>query len=506
MNGEAGRPVRDLCIVGGGTAGWIAAALLSHYAGSMFRIRLVESEEIGTIGVGESTIPPFLQMLARLGVSESEFIQETQASFKLGIRFNDWSELGATYFHPFGAFGGPNQSVDPYQLWLRARSADPDFPLQALAPASVMASAGKFMLPFKAANTPIGGAAYALHVDARRVSAFLRRFAEQRGVVRTEGLVERVEAEGDEVNALVLRSGERVEADFFLDCSGFRALLIGGALGVPLEDWSDLLLCDRAVVVQTENRGPPPPFTLAEALPAGWRWRIPLQHRTGNGHVFSSKHMDADEARAILLDKIEGKPVTEPALLKFTTGARREMWRGNVVAVGLSAGFIEPLESTAIHLVYRAIDFLLRYLPSSSQAPHLAAEFNRRMYDDYVEIRDFIIAHYSLTKRTDTAFWRDVAAVELPDTLKHRIAMFADGGMLPEVLDGLFSPVSWESVLDGMGIVPARPHPSVSTANPDVLARDLRELASGIERVVEQLPTHQAFLDQHCRAPDPVAA
>jgi tryptophan halogenase len=506
MSGDTGRPIQKLCIVGGGTAGWISAALLSHYAGSLLEIRLVESEEIGTIGVGESTIPPFLQMLARLGVSESDFIRDTQASFKLGIRFDGWKEFGSSYFHPFGVFGAPNPPIDPYQLWLRARASDPSLPLQALAPASVMASAGKFMLPFKAANTPVGGASYALHVDAKRVAGFLRRFAEQRGVLRTEGIVEKVEADGDQVQALLLRSGERIEADFFLDCSGFRALLLGDALGVSLEDWSDLLLCDRAVVVQTENRGPPPPFTLAEAQPAGWRWRIPLQHRTGNGHVFSSKHMDPDAARSILLEKVEGDPVTDPALLRFTTGARREMWRGNVVAIGLAAGFIEPLESTAIHLGYRAIDFLLRYFPSTSRAPHLAAEFNRRMFDDYVEIRDFIIAHYSLTKRADTAFWRDVAAIRLPETLQHRVAMFADGGMLPELLDGLFSPVSWQSVLDGMGVVPRRPHPSVSTADADALARDLRDLATAIERTVQQLPSHQAFLDQHCRAPDPVAA
>ena len=288
-----------------------------------------------------------------------------------------------------------------------------------------MASAGRFMLPFKAANTPIGGASYALHVDARRVSAFLRRFAEQRGVTRTEGLVESVEAEGDQVNALVLRSGEQIEADFFLDCSGFRALLIGGTLGVPLEDWSNLLLCDRAVVVQTENRGPPPPFTLAEALPAGWRWRIPLQHRTGNGSRFFIQAYGGRRSAREAAREIKGEPVTEPGLLKFTTGARREMWRGNVVAVGLS-GASSSHSNRPQSTSHLAIDFLLRYLPSTSDAPHLADEFNRRMFDDYVEIRDFIIAHYSLTKRDDTAFWRDVAAVELPDTLKHRIAMFAD--------------------------------------------------------------------------------
>ncbi|RST31381.1 tryptophan 7-halogenase [Sphingomonas ginkgonis] len=506
MNEESGRPIRNLCIVGGGTAGWIAAALLGHYAGHLFRIRLVESEEIGTIGVGESTIPPFLQLIARLGISESEFIRETQASFKLGIRFDDWLDRGSSYFHPFGAIGAPNPPVDPYQLWLRARTADPSLELQSLAPASVMADAGRFMLPFKAATTPVGGAAYALHVDAKRVAAFLRRFAEGKGVVRTEGLVDRVEAEGDQVAAIVLRSGERIAADLFVDCTGFRSLLLGQALEVPLDDWSDLLLCDRAVVVQTENIGPPPPFTLAEAQDAGWRWRIPLQHRTGNGHVFSSRHMGADEARSILLAKVEGRPVTEPMLLSFTTGARREMWRGNVVAAGLSAGFIEPLESTAIHLVYRAIDFLLRYLPGTSRAPELAAEFNRRMTGDYVEIRDFIIAHYSLTRRRDAPFWRDVASIELPAGLRHRVAMFADAGMLPEVLDGLFSAVSWQSVLDGMGVLPRRPHPSVANAEPAALARDLRGLEQAIGRTVQQLPTHQAFLDQHCRAEKPLAA
>ncbi|HEX2624770.1 MAG TPA: tryptophan halogenase family protein [Sphingomicrobium sp.] len=500
------RSIEKICVVGGGTAGWIVAAMIGHYFGEQYAVTLVESEEIGTIGVGESTIPPFLQMLTRLGISESDFIRETQASFKLGIRFDDWRVKGDRYFHPFGKFGGPQAAVDPYQLWLRAREGGSDLPLQSLAPASVMAAENRFMLPFKAAQTPIGGASYALHVDARRVAKFLRRFAEARGVVRQEGLIETVEHHGDRVDALVLRGGQRVEADLFFDCTGFRSMLIGQTLGVGFEDWGHLLLCDRAVVVQTENVGPPPPYTLAAAQSAGWRWRIPLQHRTGNGHVFSSAHMEADEARAMLLDAVEGPTLTEPMLLKFRTGARSEMWRGNVVAAGLAAGFIEPLESTAIHLVYRAVDMLFRYMPVSTSAPALAREFNRRMMADYVEIRDFLVAHYSLTRRDDTPFWRDVRAVEMPDSLLERLRLFEAAGAIPETLDGLFNFGSWQSVLEGMGVHPRHPHPVVARADPAVVGRDLDRTAAEIRRFVTGLPTHEQFIDQHCRAPSPELA
>ena len=496
-------PLTSICIVGGGTAGWIAAALIAHLYPAI-RVELVESDDIGTIGVGESTIPPFLEMLARLGISESDFIRECQASYKLGIEFRDWHRLGESYFHPFGSIGTPLEHADFYQLWLRARATGYPGQLQDFAPASVMARAGRFTLPFAARATPIGGAAYALHVDAKRVAAFLRRFAEARGVVRTEGIVTDVATRPDGfVDRVILKDGRAVSAELFLDCSGFRALLSAKTLGVGYVDWSHWLLCDRAVAVQTANAGPPPPFTLAHAQPAGWRWRIPLQHRTGNGHVFSSAHMSDDEATATLLAQVEGELVTQPMTVPFKTGMREQVWQGNVVAVGLASGFIEPLESTAIHLIYRGMEFLFRNMPSAACEPELATEYNRRMREDYEEIRDFIILHYCTTARTDTPFWRQCASMELPESLSRRLALFRVAGGVPESIDPLFRHVSWQSVMDGMGVVPRRHHPSADRVPSTDLAGDLDRAAAGLARHVATLPAHADFIARHVATPAP---
>ncbi|MDP1027571.1 tryptophan 7-halogenase [Sphingomonas sp. KR1UV-12] len=501
MSMRAG-PLARICIVGGGTAGWIAAALIAHHY-PQIAVELVESDDIGTIGVGESTIPPFLQLLARLGVSESDFIRDCQASYKLGIEFRDWQRPGTAYFHPFGDLGTPD-TTDFYQLWLRARAEGLDLPLQDFAPANVMAQAGRFTLPFAARQTPVGTAAYALHVDAKRVAAFLRRYAEARGVVRTEGLVDDVAVDpGGFVQAIRLRTGEQITADLFLDCTGFRALLAGKALGGGYRDWSHWLLCDRAVAVQTANAGPPPPFTLAQAQPAGWRWRIPLQHRTGNGHVFSSAHMSDDEATALLLAQVEGEPVTAPVTVPFRTGVREAPWQGNVVAIGLAQGFIEPLESTAIHLVYRAVDYLFRFLPARDCAAELAGEFNRRMIADYEEIRDFVVLHYCLTERRDTPFWTACATMELPDSLARRIALFRVNGTVPDGTDELFRAVSWQAVISGMGVTPRGWHPAMDRAAAPTLAPDLTRAAATLARFVDTLPTHARFIADHVRAPAP---
>lgn len=495
-------PLQKICIVGGGTAGWVGAAMIAHLYPSI-QVELVESDDIGTIGVGESTIPPFLQLIARLGISESEFIKETQASFKLGIEFRDWHELGESYFHPFGAIGMPIDG-DFYQLWLRAVNGGYGRGLQDFAPASVMAREGRFTLPHNAAKSAIGGASYALHVDAKRVAKFLRNFSETRGVVRTEGIVTDVATRPDGfVEKVVLNDGREVTADFFIDCSGFRALLIGKTLGTGYHDWSHWLLCDRAIAVQTENVGPPPPYTLAHAQPAGWRWRIPLQHRTGNGHVFSSKHMSDDEATALLMSQIEGEPVMTPMPVPFKTGVREQIWRGNVMAIGLSAGFIEPLESTAIHLIYRGMEFFFRLLPDTTCAPALQAEYNRRMTLDYEEIRDFIILHYCITNRRDTPFWRECAEMELPESLKQRIDLFRVNGTLSEGIDVLFRAVSWQSVMEGMGIRPRGYHPSIDRIPADDLASELDRAADVLAATVQQVPNHADFIAQHCAAPSP---
>lgn len=508
METDPNRSIRKICIVGGGTAGWMAAALMAeHFKGAMGQIELVESDDIGTIGVGESTVPPFLQLLAKLGIDEQVFVREVQASFKLGIEFQDWKRKGERYFHPFGTIGAPVDLADFYQLWLKAKAHGYAGALQDFAPAAVMAKNGKFTLPFKAARTPIGGASYALHVDAKRVARFLRSYAEARGVTRSEGIVDDVAVRADGfVEKLILKDGRTVEADFFIDCSGFRALLIGKALGVGYEDWSRWLLCDRAIAVQTENVGAPTPYTMAQAQDFGWRWRIPLQHRTGNGYVFCSKYLSDDEATATLMSQVEGAPVVKPMVVPFKTGMREQLWDKNVLALGLAGGFIEPLESTAIHLIYRGMDFFFRLLPDRDCDPALAEEYNRRMRTDYEEIRDFIVLHYCTTERDDTAFWRECRDMELPPGLKRKIDLFRVNGSLAEGLDELFRAVSWQSVMEGMGVHPRGYHPLVDRIPFDGVPQQLDHAAELLRRVVGDLPLHAQFISQHCAAKLPEKA
>ena len=501
--------IRKIVIVGGGSAGWISAAMLSHYfqkgaAQAGCEVELIESEEIGTIGVGESTIPPFLQLIASLGVDEREFIQATQASFKLGIRFEDWRARDEHYYHPFGAIGGPIGPHEFYQCWLRAKANGHPSNLQDFAPGAVMADQGKFMLPFKAPRTLIAGASYALHIDARLIAKFLRDFAEARGVKRTEGIVTDVVPRPDGgVRKVILKDGREVEGDLFIDCSGFRALLIGKALATPYIDWSDMLLCDRAVVVQTQNVGPPHPYTLSKAEDAGWRWRIPLQHRAGNGYVFCSRFISDDEARATLVKNLEGEALMNPMFIPFKTGVRQQLWNRNVVAVGLAGGFIEPLESTALHLIYRGVDFLLRFFPDRDCDPVLAAEYNRRMTADYEEIRDFIVLHYCTSQRDDTPFWRAVGQAPIPDSLRERIALFKAHGALREGVDQMFRDPSWQSVMEGMGVRPRRYQQLADTVPYDVISQTLDQSAPMLAAQVAGLPGHGQFLAQNCPAPPP---
>ncbi|WP_299005889.1 tryptophan halogenase family protein [uncultured Caulobacter sp.] len=499
--------IRKIVIVGGGSAGWITAAMLSHYfQRGGCAIELVESEEIGTIGVGESTIPPFLQLLASLGIDEQAFIQATQASFKLGIRFEDWKATGERYHHPFGAIGGPIGPHEFYQCWLRAKAAGHPSELQDFAPGSIMAQQGKFILPFKAQRTLIAGASYALHVDARLVARYLRDYAEARGVKRTEGIVSDVITHADGSVAKVrMKDGREIEGDLFVDCTGFRSLLIGKTLETPFEDWSDMLLCDRAVVVQTENVGAPHPYTLSKAEAGGWRWRIPLQHRAGNGYVFCSRFVSDDEARATLLGGIEGRPLMEPMFIPFKTGVRQRLWEKNVVAVGLSGGFIEPLESTALHLIYRGVDFLLRFFPDRDFDPALRAEYNRRMVADYEEIRDFIVLHYCKTQRDDTPFWRAVREAPIPESLKARMALFEHSGVLREGVDDMFRDPSWQSVMEGMGVRPRRYQQLVDTIPYEVISQTLDQSAPMLAAQVAGLPSHGEFLAKNCPAPPPEA-
>jgi tryptophan halogenase len=496
------KPLRRIVIAGGGTAGWITAAMLSHLLkGSGTAVELVESEEIGTIGVGESTIPPFITLLRNLGIDEQDFIRQTSASFKLGIRFRDWHRLGSGYFHPFGAIGGQIDSHEFYQCWLRAKAHGHPSALMDFAPSAIMADEYRFMLPFKAQRTMVGAASYALHVDAKRVATYLRRYAEERGAVRTEGRIERVRTRPDgAIEALCLRDGREVAGDFFIDCTGFRSLLVGQTLGVGLIDWSDQLLCDRAVAVQTENTGDTHPFTLSEALGHGWRWRIPLQHRAGNGYVYSSRFLSDEAAVATLRSKLQGRLLTEPAIIPFKTGMRARMWEKNCLALGLAAGFIEPLESTAIHLVYRAVDYLARFFPDQDCDPALAAEFNRRMGAEYEEVKDFIVLHYCLSQRDDTPFWQACRQAPVPATLRARLDLFRASGVLRDGLEELFRAVSWQSVYEGMGVRPARYQGLVEKLPLSVITETLDRSAPLLRTQVQGLPSHDEFLRTHCAA------
>jgi len=502
------RPIRKICVVGGGTAGWMAAALMSeHFKGTMGAIEVVESDDIGTVGVGESTVPPLLELIAKLGINEQEFIRETQGTFKLGIDFRDWRVKGENYFHPFGDLGARVDLSDFYQLWLKARANGYQGPLQDFAPAAVMARERKFMLPYKAPNTPIASASYALHFDAKLVARYLRRYSEARGVKRTEGMIEDVALlPNGFVEKLILKDGRTIEADFFIDCSGFRSLLIGKAMKTGYHDWSDWLLCDRAVALQIENTVPPMPVTRAQAMDCGWRWVIPLQHRSGTGYVFSSKHLSDDEATAALLAQCEGPAVTKPWVVPFKTGVREKLWEKNVLGIGLAGGFIEPLESTAIHLIYRGMDFFFRFLPDRDCDPALAAEYNRRMIADYEEIRDFVILHYCTTQREDTPFWREVKAMEPPASLKRKIELFRVNGTRAEGLDELFRAVSWQSVMEGMGVHPRSYHPLVDRIPFENVPEQLDHAREMLRRVVADLPTQEDFIARHCAAVTPEMA
>ena len=501
------KPLKKILIVGGGTAGWIAASILAKQlakfdgAPSSVHIELVESEEIGTIGVGESTIPPFLEMLRTLEINEQDFIKYTQASFKLGIQFVDWRIKGESYFHPFGTISAGMKEYTFYQMWLKSSHQGDSFALQDFSPCNVMAKHGRFYLPQLAEKTAIGEARYALHLDAKLVAEYLRKYAEGRGVVRTEGKVMQVVQRSDGgIEKVVLRSGEEISADFFIDCSGFHALLIEKTLKSSYCDWTNYLPCDRAVAVQTENTGDTTPYTRATARDHGWTWRIPLQRRTGNGYVYSSQHCSDDEAVDTLLKAVDGNPLIDPRVIPFKTGVRQELWKQNCLAIGLASGFIEPLESTAIHLVVRGVIHFLRNFPDVECDPTLIRQYNRRMTMEYEEIRDFIVLHYCLTEREDTPFWRWCKNMELPESLQEVIDYFKSQGGLPEMIDALFHPVSWRSVCEGMGLRPTKYSPLVDEMNYASVRSGMLEYKTALEDFVKKLPTHDQFIRDNCSA------
>lgn len=488
-----------IVIVGGGTSGWLAAAMLTHFVKpEVCRVELVESEELGTIGIGESTVPPLVGLLQRLGIDEHEFMRATEATYKLGIQFVDWHERSDSYFHPFGVIGRPIGSHEFYQCWLKARAQGDASSLHDYSPCSVMAQQGRFFPPDKLRNTPIGGASYAYHVDATLMAAFLRKYAEARGLVRTEGKVVQVNQRSDGfITNVVLESGACIEGDFFIDCTGFSGLLIGDALGSQWIDWAQYLPCDRAIAVRTRSTGRIHPYTRATAQPFGWSWRIPLQHRVGQGYVYSSRFCTDAVAKATLMRNLDGELLGDPKVIPFRTGHREAIWKANCLSVGLSAGFIEPLEATAIHLIARGLDFFLRYFPDRDCEPALVREYNRRMIADFEELRDFIVLHYCASARDDSPFWQACAQLPLPDSLRERIELFQAQGIVREELDALFKASSWQSVFEGMGIRPKQYSPRVENLKYEDIAANLKTARAAIHGMVSHLPTHEEFLQTH---------
>ena len=495
-------PMRKIVIAGGGTAGWMAAAALGKTLGRFAEIVLIESDAIGTIGVGESTIPPMRTFNNLLGISEAEFMRATQATFKLGIEFDDWGRIGDRYFHSFGTTGKDHWSAGFQHFWLNGRQRGHDEPYADYCLELRAAYAGKFVhLPDDALN-------YAYQLNSTLYAKLLRTMAEGDGVVRREGIIAAVEKSAeDRIAAVTLQDGERIAGDLFLDCTGFRALLIGDALGAPFDDWTHWLPCDRAIAVQTRSVGPPVPYTRAMAHDSGWQWRIPLQHRTGNGFVYCSKFLDDDAAHERLLGNLEAETTTEPRLLRFRAGVRPQQWVGNCLAVGLSGGFMEPLESTSIHLIQRAVLRLLRMLPMAEISERDIAEFNDQHMADMLQIRDFLILHYKATERQDSAFWRQVRDMPVPDSLTHKIELFRETGRVFRRNEELFQENSWVQVMMGQGITPRTHHPIAAKLTDEELRRFLAAIRDGIERSVGSMPGHAAYVADYCGArPSAVAA
>jgi tryptophan halogenase len=496
--------VKDIVVVGGGTAGWMAAAAFAKVLGTQAHtITLVESEEIGTVGVGEATIPPIMHYNKLLGIDEDEFVRETHATFKLGIEFIDWRKKGSSYFHPFGAFGANIKGgVGFMNYWLRSvqSGGDPDF--THFVAEGEAAREGRFA---RVAASPDGQSPrlnYAYQFDAATYAAYLRRYAERRGVVRREGKVVGVEqnSETGYIEAVKLADGTRVSGDFFIDCSGFRGLLIEGVFKAGFDDWSHWLPNNRAVAVPCERVEDPTPFTRSTARESGWQWRIPLQHRTGNGYVFCDSYISEDEASRLLLERLDGKPLADPKILRFTAGKRRLGWVKNCLAVGLSSGFLEPLESTSIHLIQIAITKLFEFFPLREVNPVLIDMYNREMDMLYDHVRDFIIAHYKVTDRADTPYWRYCRNMTVPDSLGVKLDLFSERGEARVMPSDLFGETSWFAVLYGQGLTPRSYHPIANALSEDELRLAVAGIRTAIRRRVDTLPSHADFIEGCCAA------
>ncbi len=503
------KALRKIVIVGGGTAGWMAAAPLAQKlqkgGGPPCEVVLIESPEIGTIGVGEATLPTIRAYNRSLGLDAADFVRRTQASFKLGIEFRDWGQVGHRFFHGFGDFGPAIENRSSFTHWLRLARAGAMPSYEEWSTATVMARANRFTPPQGSVPSAANGYTYAYHFDAGLYAAYLREHAMQHGAQRIEGTVVEVELRPDDgfIEALKLADGRRIQGDLFIDCSGFRGLLIEGAMHAGYEDWSELLPCDSALAVPSARAGKLTPYTTSTARASGWQWRIPLQHRTGNGHVYCSHFTSDEEAGRVLLEGLDTPALGDPRRLRFTTGRRRRTWVRNCVALGLAAGFVEPLESTSIQLIMDGVGHLVENFPDRDFAPHLADEYNRRIASRYESVRDFIVMHYKLTRRTDSAFWRHCAAMAIPDTLSHQIELFRSSGRVAILDRDGFAEPSFISILFGLGVTPRAWDPFVDRIDEQPLRAHFARLRSAIAGTVAAMPDHADYIALHARAEPP---
>ncbi len=505
--------LEKIVIVGGGTAGWMTAACLSRaLKNTPCKIVLIESPTIATVGVGEATIPPILDFLRFLGIDERDFIQNTQATFKLGIQFQDWRKLNHTYWHQFGSVGTNIDGLTFYQQWLKTQRNGGLSSFTDYSPAIAMAKENKFIIVPDNDQSILSGSKYALHLDATLVARYLSQYAQRNAVQHISASVEQVTLnEKGFIDAVTLQNGDKIQGDFFIDCTGFSGLLIEGALHAGYEDWNNFLPCDSAVVVQTttvkttaaqtkNNNTVIPPYTRSRAQESGWQWQIPLQHRTGNGYVFCSQYSSDEHAEQLFKKNLEGQLLTDPRFLRFKTGKRKKMWDKNCLAVGLSSGFLEPLESTSIHLIMKAVTKFVTMLPNKNCDEATSNEFNRILNAEYESIRDFIVLHYCTSERNDSDFWRHCSTMNIPDSLQIKLELFKSQGRLYKNEFDLFSENSWYAVLEGMGVRPRGYDPLIGLSHDDEVKTILQSGLVSLTATVKKLPSHSEFIQQNCSA------
>jgi len=495
--------VRRITILGGGTAGWMTAAALSKVMGEQVAICLIESDEIGTIGVGEATIPTIHWFNQLIGLNHNEFMRETRATYKLGIEFQNWARPGHVYLHPFGRYGDTNDSLPFHHRWIRAHQEGLKDGLADYSLATLAARASKFAFPTSDPSSPLSTLGYAFHFDASLYARYLRKHSEGRGVRRFEGKVVKIDQHPETgfITRLHSDKGDQLDADLFIDCSGLRGVLIQGVLGSEFEDWSRWLPCDRALAVPTERSGPPVPYTRSEAQAAGWQWRIPLQHRTGNGYVYSSKFISDDEAASVLLNNLDGKPLADPRPIRFTAGRRKRSWNKNVVAIGLSGGFLEPLESTSIHLIQSAIAKLLSLFPTRQCDPYTIEQFNRILSQEFETVRDFLVLHYHSTVGKNEPLWEYCRNMPLPEGLIYKEEHFKRSGRIVLAPEELFRDASWLAVLTGQGHIPGDYNPLLDSVSSKDNFEYLRRIREILHATCQRLPSHESQILKVTQAP-----